>query len=217
MIRPAAFLAPALAVCLAAGSLTAAPRAKRPPLALRLSERGPTYATTEKPGAPLRRSPIRNLGEVVPGCIYRSGQPTQRGYVWLKEQGFKSIVCLRKEHDNDAERMDQYGFNYLRLPIPDHHAPTMAQGEVFLRFAANRGNWPLLVHCEAGMGRAACMSALIRYSFDGWSMSLALKEARNYRPLNVRVFGRQRRFLNRWAKTHPRGGAKPASEQSDVS
>jgi protein tyrosine/serine phosphatase len=157
-------------------------------------------------------SPVPNFGMVAPGCIYRSGQPSREGFQWLKNQGFRSVVCLRQEHDDGAAEMAEIGLKYLYIPIPDEHAPTAEQGEQFMKFAANPDNWPLLVHCHGGEGRAATMAALVRYSFDGWGMSLALKEAKNYRSLNwVRgqLCREQRDFLSRWEKTHPRGGMRP--------
>lgn len=158
----------------------------------------------------MRSAPIRNFGVVTPGCIYRSGQPSAAGFAWLKEQGFKSIVCLRKEHDDGAAAMAKYGLHYLYLPITDERAPTREQGEAFLKFAANPENWPLLEHCAGGIGRASCMAALVRYSFDGRRMGLALNEARHYRPLEIPVVGSQRRFLLKWKREHPRGAERPA-------
>jgi tyrosine-protein phosphatase SIW14 len=194
----------------------AAPRRgrPRPPLTLNLAAGTRGWAQNTRPSGPVGRAPIPNFGEIVPGCVYRSGQPTEKGYQWLKEQGFRGIVCLRREHDNGAEAMAKYGLKYLRIPITDYHAPTIAQGEEFVKFAANRDHWPLLVHCAGGMGRAGCMAALIRYSFDGWPMTTALREATRYRPLNWPIFGGQRQFLERWARTHPRGGMRPTGSSS---
>jgi len=158
------------------------------------------------------RAPIPNFGVVTPGIVYRSGQPGEKGYRWLKEQGFHGIVCLRKEHDNGAAEMAKYGLNYLYLPIPDEHPPTNEQAERFLKFAGDRTNWPLLVHCAGGAGRASCMAALVRHTFDGWGMSVALRESRHYRPLSFPMFGSQRRFLRKWAAAHPKGSWRPGEE-----
>jgi len=190
------------------GAASAAPEKGKAPLALGLKGTS-SYNATQQATKPLKGAPVPNLGVVSPGCIYRSGQPSAEGFAWLKQQGFKSIVCLRKEHDDGAAEMAKYGFHYLYLPIVDETAPTKEQAESFLKFAADRENWPLLVHCAGGRGRAGCMAALVRYSFDGRSMALALQEARHYRPLEFPMFGSQRRFLLRWERTHPRGGKTP--------
>jgi protein-tyrosine phosphatase len=122
----------------------------------------------------------------------------------------RSIVCLRTEHDNGAEKMRALGFQYLYLPIGDDRAPTDEQARAFLEFVRDRAHWPVLVHCELGMGRAGTMAALARYAIDGWSMSAALREARSYRTLGLRLFGRQRRGLNRWKDRFPPGEYHPS-------
>jgi atypical dual specificity phosphatase len=205
----------ALAVA-CAGMANAAPKAQRTKkeFALRLAPNS-GYSTSERGSKPISQSPVPNFGEVAPGCIYRSGQPSEENFAWLKAQGFRSVVCLRKERDDGAERMRKYGFNYLYLPIPDERAPTNEQAETFLKFASNRDNWPLLVHCHGGEGRAATMAALVRYSFDGWVMSLALKEARQYRFMawaRGQLCAPQRRFLTEWARTHAPGQLRPQSQ-----
>jgi protein tyrosine/serine phosphatase len=203
-VPPGAALA--LAGVLAAGTVLAGPQK---PLALGLASGSSRYNATQAAKHPMDNAPIHNFGVVAPGCVYRSGQPTEKGYAWLKEQGFRSIVCLRSEHDDGAEKMAKYGFHYLRVPIVDNHPPTDEQAEAFLKFASQRENWPLLVHCRGGMGRAGCMAALVRHTFDGWGMALALKEARHYRPLEFPMVGSQLRFLRRWAAAHPRGSLRP--------
>src|SRR5690349_19084303 len=95
-------------------------------------------------------APLRNFREMVPGCIYRSGQPAEQGFRWLKQQGFRSIVCLRGERDDGAAVMERMGFHYLYLPLVDNHAPTTEEANTFLKFASNPDNWPLLVHCHEG-------------------------------------------------------------------
>jgi protein tyrosine phosphatase (PTP) superfamily phosphohydrolase (DUF442 family) len=168
------------------------------------------WQSPERSSGPMRGIPIRNFGVVVPGCLYRSGQPKEKGYQWMRQQGFKGIVCLRKEYDNGTDKMKSYGLNYLYLPITNERTPTDDQAREFLAFVQNRENWPVLVHCEAGVGRASTMAALARYAMDGWSMSDALREARKYRPFGFRMFGQQRRWLNRWKDRFTAGQYHPS-------
>jgi protein tyrosine/serine phosphatase len=158
---------------------------------------------------PLDDVPVRNLGVVTPGCLYRSGQPGNDGFRWLAKNGFRSVVSLRKEHDDGAERLKALGLAYLHLPIRDNRAPTDAQARAFLEFVRNPAHWPVLVHCRRGEGRAGTMAALARYAIDGWSMSDALSEARDYRSFGLRLFGDQRRWLNRWKDRFPPGSYHP--------
>lgn len=169
-------------------------------------------AWTHSPrSGPVRGVPVRNFGVVSPGCLYRSAQPTDAGFQWLKEQGVHSVVCLRKEHD-DAEHLKGLGMDYLYLPIPNEHAPTDEQAHQFLAFVRDPHHWPVLVHCADGIGRASTMAALARYSMDGWNMSDAMHEARYYRPFHFPMFGEQRRWLNGWQERFASGEPEPSKE-----
>jgi hypothetical protein len=56
------------------------------------------------------------------------------------------------------------------------------------------------------------MSALVRYTFDGWNMAVALKEARNYRTLAMfrgQLCAPQRKFLAEWVRSHAPGSMRP--------
>lgn len=155
------------------------------------------WQTWPKAG-PMRGVPVENFGVVLPGILYRSGQPGKGDFEWLAQQGFKGVVSMREEHDDGADRLKALGLSYLYLPVTDHRIPTDEQSRKFLEFVRDRKNWPVLVHCKGGQGRAAIMSALARYSIQGWTMDQALHEAKLYRPLHFKLFGEQRRYLNRW-------------------
>jgi protein tyrosine phosphatase (PTP) superfamily phosphohydrolase (DUF442 family) len=160
---------------------------------------------------PIGEVPVRNFGVVTPGCLYRSAQPGDDvDYDWLVKQGFKGIVCLRAEHDcsDTADKLKEKGVAYLHLSLPNEHAPTDEQAQQFLAFVKDSSHWPALVHCKDGIGRASTMVALARYSIDGWSMDKAMHEARKYRPFNFPMFGRQKRWLERWSANHERAAER---------
>jgi protein tyrosine phosphatase (PTP) superfamily phosphohydrolase (DUF442 family) len=167
----------------------------------------------EEPRPPsLAGAPIRYFQEVVPGRIYRSGQPGEEGFRWLKVHGLRSVVCLREEHDDGSRAMEALGLHYLYLPIRDNHAPSRAQAETFLKFAADPENWPVLVHCHHGEGRAPTMAALLRYSFDGKSMSESISQGRHSRLgglIRTGFHHPQERFLREWAEAHVGGALRP--------
>src|SRR5437867_8512789 len=48
--------------------------------------------------------------------LYRGGQPDQKGFEFLKKQGFKTIINLRAESD-EANIVKQLGMNYAQIPI----------------------------------------------------------------------------------------------------
>jgi protein tyrosine phosphatase (PTP) superfamily phosphohydrolase (DUF442 family) len=170
------------------------------------------HAEERLPAIHVAGAPIRHFREVVPGCVYCSGQPGDAGFQWLKDHGFRSVVCLRREHDDGREAVEKLGLNYLYLSLTDNDAPSRQQAEAFLRFAADAANWPLLVHCHHGLGRAPTMAALVRYSFEGWSMNRAMTEThhREFMGLVDRGLSRpQRRFLREWGEAHQAGAMQP--------
>jgi len=60
-------------------------------------------------------SSVPRFHRVAPG-IYRGGQPQLEGFKWLKEQGIKTIINLRREHD-EGEEIKALGLNYVYLPM----------------------------------------------------------------------------------------------------
>jgi protein tyrosine phosphatase (PTP) superfamily phosphohydrolase (DUF442 family) len=144
--------------------------------------------------------------------IWRSGQPTGEGYSALAKQGLKTVVNLREEFPQDKDLVPK-GVKYVYIPITDQHAPTQEQAKQFMEVASNPDNWPLLVHCHGGEGRAGVMSALVRRTLDGWDGDKALKEAGNFRVkhlglFTIRMVSCQRKFIEDWAAA---AAAKPQS------
>jgi protein tyrosine phosphatase (PTP) superfamily phosphohydrolase (DUF442 family) len=162
---------------------------------------GVTLPNGQELPAPQIDQPVQLYGEVIPGTLYRSSQPSPAGFAWLKSQGIKTIVDLRDEHD-DAPIIGPLGFGkYVYMPIVDNTPPTNDQAEQFLALVRDQSNWPILVHCNFGVGRAGTMSVLTRYAIQGMSMEDAYSSSV--------LFGGgpfpQAVWLTRWAKTHAPG------------
>jgi protein tyrosine/serine phosphatase len=145
--------------------------------------------------------PVKNI-------LARSGQPTILEFEWLRKQGFKSVINLRQENEYkevaDDEKLSGFkklGFNYLRLQIRDGGIPTDKQAQDFLKFVKNKKNWPILIHCRAGIGRTGLMTALYRYEVQKWTMDTAIKESRLFRG---GVNSIQKKWLLNWAKKYPK-------------
>jgi len=166
-----------------------------------VSNNGITLPSGEQLAAPQLDAPVQLYGEVLLGGLYRSSQPSPEGFAWLKSSGIKTIVDLRDEHD-DAPVIGPLGFGkYVYIPIVDNTPPTNAQAEQFLALVTDRGNWPILVHCNYGVGRAGAMSVLTRYAVQGMSMDDAYASSI--------LFGGgpfpQAVWLADWAQTHSPG------------
>jgi len=162
-----------------------------------------TYKTSQDPTHRIVVKGVPNFGKLNDN-IWRSGQPSAEGYKALAGQGLKTVVNLRKEFPGDKDLLPE-GVKYVYIPITDEHAPTPEQAKQFLEVASNPDNWPLLVHCHGGEGRAGVMAALVRRSLDGWDFDKTMKETGNYRVKHMGLFTTsmpscQKTFIHDWAE-----------------
>jgi len=158
-----------------------------------------TVSTTQS--HPVKTAGVPNFGKLNDN-IWRSGQPSREGYRLLASQGLKTVVNLREEFPGDKDLIPQ-GVQYIYIPIKDEHAPTPEQAQQFLKAASDPANWPLLVHCHAGEGRAGTMAALVRCSMDKWDDSAVMKETNTF--IGAKIFGIkpslascQRHLIQKW-------------------
>lgn len=103
----------------------------------------------------------------------------------LKMQGIEALLSLTE----DAllpERLTAYGLQAEHLPIPDFHAPTIAQVEqavaIINRFLAE--NRPVAVHCGAGLGRTGTILACYLV-WQGVSAQDAIERVRSLQPGSI--------------------------------
>jgi protein tyrosine phosphatase (PTP) superfamily phosphohydrolase (DUF442 family) len=141
--------------------------------------------------------------------VWRSGQPTQRGYAKLAEMHVKTIVNLRAEFPEEKDRIPA-GVQYFQIPITDQTPPTDEQAKQFLQIVTNPNNWPVLVHCAHGEGRTGVMCALVRYALDGWEDKRIMQEVGNFRIsllglMKTRMCDSQRKFIQHWEENNKPG------------
>jgi len=160
-----------------------------------------TWTVSTAPIRPIKTAGVRNFGKLNAN-IWRSGQPTREGYNLLASQGLKTVVNLRAEFPQDKDLIPP-GVQYIYIPIKDEHAPTQEQAEQFIKAASDPANWPLLVHCHAGEGRAGTMAALVRCTLDKWNDTEVMKETNTF--ITTKVLGFkpplancQRQLIRKW-------------------
>jgi protein tyrosine/serine phosphatase len=131
---------------------------------------------------------FRNFHVVSPGKLYRSGQLDLDGLKQVKRlYGIKTIVCLRAA-DTELSREEEkwargQGVSYERIPprpwwAADGSVPAAAGLQQFRAVMNNPANYPVLVHCFAGMHRTGAYCAVYRMDYEGWTNREALAEMR---------------------------------------
>ena len=131
----------------------------------------------------------RNFHVVQEGVLYRSGQlPLPRLQHMVFTRGIRTIVCLR--HGNDAKDQSEENWaksnsiKFVRIPPPswnpdaDGKIPADKALQTFRDVMDDPANYPVLVHCFAGIHRTGAMCAVFRMDYQGWSNEQAMKEMR---------------------------------------
>jgi protein tyrosine/serine phosphatase len=131
----------------------------------------------------------RNFRVVHEGVLYRSGQFSLPALQKVVHQyGIKTVISLRdsdKPTDQDEESwIKASGRNFVRLPPrswwPDAagKVPAEANVQAFRAIMDDPKNYPVLVHCFAGIHRTGTMCAIYRMDYQGWSNLEAMGEMR---------------------------------------
>ncbi len=140
----------------------------------------------------------RRLREVQPGVLYRSGALTVDGFRDAVERlQIKTIVNLQDEFPDPALRNSYFdtrtssevemcktlGVRYVyiapdltsRKKVGTEHPHAIDE---FLAIMDDPRNYPVLIHCKAGLHRTGCMVAVYRMEYQGWSRAAALREVK---------------------------------------
>jgi len=142
--------------------------------------------------ASYRQSQMRNFHIIRDGVLYRSGQMSLTGMQQMvHDYGFKTVVTLRDSADPKDPPPDQYeeyyckamGILYVRIPprawwSPDGSPPIEKSVKRFLQIMDDPKNYPVLVHCFAGIHRSGAFCAIYRMEYEHWSNAAALAELR---------------------------------------
>jgi len=130
---------------------------------------------------------ISNFGWLIERRLAGMGHPVDKiaDSEFLKDQGITAIVTLTERPLPQAV-IEEFGFEYIHVPIPDFHAPSQEQIDQFIAFAERslQQGGRLAVHCAAGYGRTGTMLAcfLVRMGYDALE---AMDEVRRKRPGSI--------------------------------
>jgi protein-tyrosine phosphatase len=96
--------------------------------------------------------------------IRGNAHPTDGDLQALRAQGFSIAVSLLEESKQPPKYQKvsaiNAGWTIYSIPIPENHAPSLEQIRDFMaRLAGLPERTKVLVFCESGKGRTACMAA----------------------------------------------------------
>jgi tyrosine-protein phosphatase SIW14 len=131
----------------------------------------------------------RNFRVVEEGVLYRSGQlPLPRLQQFVQTHGIRTVVCLRKGNDPIDQQEETWvtarGLKFVRIQPPTWYpdetgkVPAEAALQTFRDVMDDPANYPVLVHCFAGIHRTGAMCAVFRMDYQGWSNEQAMAEMR---------------------------------------
>ena len=124
-----------------------------------------------------------NFEEISENKVYKSGViPPGQSADYVEDYKLKSIIDLRFPGTEDlvnnpeipaellAEKMaieSIEGVQYINLGTDQ--VPTQATIDKFLAIMDDQSNYPVLIHCHHGEGRAPLFSALYRIEYENWT------------------------------------------------
>ena len=125
-----------------------------------------------------------------PGKVYKSGvMSVDKLEQTINKYNIKSIIDLRDPQSEDAQRegthksiisesalADRLHINYYNLP--SQQVPSDDAVHKFLKIMNEPNNYPVLIHCYHGKGRAVLYSALYRIEYQDFNNSEALEKTR---------------------------------------
>jgi protein tyrosine phosphatase (PTP) superfamily phosphohydrolase (DUF442 family) len=130
----------------------------------------------------------KRLREVTPGVLYRCGQLTSDGFAEaVNEFGIRTIINLQDEYPDpdvltgyfhpsrikESELCRRLGVRYVYIApdlLPRRQAAVHRPAAIkrFLAVLDDPANYPVLIHCRAGLHRTGVMTAVYRMEYEGW-------------------------------------------------
>lgn len=137
-----------------------------------------------------------NFETITEGKVYKSGLiPPDKIASYLSEHKIKTVVDLldpgvqdalnpAKQEEIDAEAKAVLAYNLKNkasvrhVNIPSPQVPTKKTLTKFFEVMDDPENYPVLIHCYHGEGRAPLYSALYRIEYEQWSNEEARSKTR---------------------------------------
>jgi hypothetical protein len=124
-----------------------------------------------------------NFKTVEENKIYRSGLPSKENLAYLHEKyKIKTIFSfsgdITQEYKDIEDFARENSVTLIKLPMVTEKDPVVEYVTTYLAEVNKSNNWPVLVHCGAGVDRTSWMIALYRMVHQGWTWERAFEEAK---------------------------------------
>jgi protein tyrosine/serine phosphatase len=151
----------------------------------------------------------KNFDTVVPGKIYRSGQPREGQLEeWIQEYGLRSILSLRgRVPPYERELSERYGVKIYHVPFTATKGLGEGQWETIRPLLTDEEKLPILVHCHGGGDRSGIVTALYRVEIQGWPLDKALREMNLHYHFPPRYPALQKQLREYFQEASQRGAA----------
>ena len=155
---------------------------------------------------------LKNFGIVVPGKVYRSGQPNEAQLeTWIREYGLKSILSLRfGVPAYEKELAERYGIRLYHVPFSATEGLKESQWEAIRGILTDEENLPILLHCQGGGDRSGIVTALYRVEVQGWALEKALREMNRHYHVSLRYPSLREQLRQRFPERPEKGAAQTA-------
>lgn len=134
-----------------------------------------------------------NFKTISEGKVYKSGViPPDQIAGYMKDYGIKSVVDLRRPGTNDlvnnpektpelaAEKKAVEAAGGQYFDVGSEQIPDQATLDRFYAVMDNPDNYPVLIHCHHGEGRAPLFSAIYQIEYEGVANEDARVNARRF-------------------------------------
>jgi tyrosine-protein phosphatase SIW14 len=176
---------------------------------------------------------MRNFHTVKPGVLYRSGQMTLAGLKRaVHDHGIKTVVTLRDSDPPGEPAPDrgeekwcrQNDIRHVRISprpwwAPDGPPPVEEGVRTFREVMADPDNYPVLVHCFAGIHRTGAYCAIYRMEQEHWDNADAIVEMKAYGYYNLPderdILGYMEQYQPTWKKAPPPAREEPVKKKKD--
>ena len=158
---------------------------------------------------------IKNFDQV-DSHVYRGGQPTDQGFLYLAKLGVETVIDLR-EADDRARAEERLvlgaGMKYVNVPMTSLTPPTEDEITRILAILEDTTTGPVFVHCKRGADRTGAVVAAYHIDHDRWDNAHALRDAKAH-SMSMFQIPRQdyiRNFRQRAVETASPAMAAPAA------